>query len=60
MSKRVTFTDRGDGEGPWEVAVDEVVIIAELRQGEMDVSARALEPLWAAIGIELTFEWRGK
>jgi hypothetical protein len=56
--KRVLFTDaKGGGEGPWTVSVDGDPVIAELRSSDMDVSARALDPLWERLGVEVKFEW---
>lgn len=56
---KVTFEDvTGDGEGPWTVSVDNRVVIEELL--DMDVSARALEPLWLTLGIEVKFRWGRK
>jgi hypothetical protein len=53
--RKVVFENTGD-EGPWNVRVDGEIVIEGLRTGDMDVSAYALDPLWAMLGLEVSFE----
>lgn len=58
--KRIVFRDQyGDGEGPWIVSIDGRVIIDHLRSKDMNPASPALDPLWAALGAEVIFEWIG-
>lgn len=57
----VTFNDEGKGGdvGHWTVLVDGKQV-AEIRSWrDMDVSAKALDPLWRVLGIKMVFLWPG-
>ena len=59
--RRVAFVCTvGDGEGPWRVDVDGHPVIDELRSEYLDVSDRHLEPLWAALGLDVVFTVGGR
>lgn len=45
-----------DGEGGWQVKVDGKVVIERLRNSQTDIADNALNPLWAALGVNLTFD----
>ena len=44
-----------DGEGGWRVNVDGVTVIDSI--DDLDVSNNELNPLWAALGVEMQFDY---
>lgn len=46
-----------DGEAGWVVTVDGQAV-AEVDNDELDVADNALQPLWEALGITVTFDYK--
>jgi hypothetical protein len=59
--KRVEFRARGaedgtrDGEGGWDVFVDGALVIEDI--DDLDVGNRDFDPLWAAMGAVVEFNF---